>query len=445
MNLPEEFTSSGFRRTTTVDRVKMVEANPDVLLLTLNFPPEHTGIAPYTGALAVGLSEAGFQVSARVAQPHYPEWEVRKGYGQWRRTERLDGVEVQRLLHYVPRVPRGVHRLLSELSFGGRLLAGRFRRPQVVVAVSPALFSTALVVLRLRLARQRPQLVVWVQDIYTLGLAETGEGGRLTQRVTRWVESYVLHAADIVVVIHERFREFVTEELGVASTKVVVIRNWTHLQRWEPIDRLKARATLGWPPGVTLAVHTGNMGAKQGLENVIEAARLADELGTPVHFVLLGEGGERRGLEDYARGVARLSFIDPLSDSDYPLALAAADVLIVNEKQGVGAMAVPSKLTSYFAAGRPVVAATDPNGITASEVRAANSGVVVPAGDPSALLAAVSALGTDSEAAEQYGLNGRKYRESVLDQRQAIAHWKALIGEATRRKRLPRAAGLPAP
>jgi colanic acid biosynthesis glycosyl transferase WcaI len=441
MNLPEEFTSSGFRRTTTVARIKMVEANPDVLLLALNFPPEHTGIAPYTGALAVGLSEAGFQVRARVAHPHYPEWKVRKGYGQWRRTERLDGVEVQRLLHYVPRVPRGVRRLLSELSFGSRLMVSRIGRPQVVVTVSPPLFSTALVVLRLQLTRRRPQLVVWVQDIYTLGLAETGEGGRLTQRVTKWVESYALRAADVVVVIHERFREFVTEELGVASTKVVVVRNWTHLPRWEPVERSKARATLDWPPDVTLAVHTGNMGAKQGLENVVEAARLADERGTPVHFVLLGDGGERRALEECAKGITRLSFIDPLSDSDYPLALAAADVLIVNEKQGVGAMAVPSKLTSYFAAGRPVVAATDPNGITAAEVLAANSGVVVAAGDPCALLAAVSALGMDSEAAERYGLNGRKYRESVLDQRQAIAHWKALIGEATRRERLPWAAG----
>jgi len=441
MDLPEEFTSSGFRRTTTVARVKMVESNPDVLLLTLNFPPEHTGIAPYTGALAVGLSEAGFEVSARVAHPHYPEWRVRKGYGQWRRTERLDGVEVQRLLHYVPRVPRGVRRLLSELSFGSRLMVGRFGRPRVVVTVSPPLFSTALVVLRLRLARRRPPLIVWVQDIYTLGLAETGEGGRLTQRITKWVESYALRAADVVVVIHERFREFVTEELGVASTKVVVVRNWTHLPRWEPVERLKARVALGWPPDVTLAVHTGNMGAKQGLENVVEAARLADERGTPVHFVLLGDGGERRALEECAKGITRLSFIDPLSDSDYPLALAAADVLIVNEKQGVGAMAVPSKLTSYFAAGRPVVAATDPNGITAAEVLAANSGVVVAAGDPCALLAAVSALGMDSEAAERYGLNGRKYRESVLDQRQAIAHWKALIGEATRRERLPWAAG----
>jgi glycosyltransferase involved in cell wall biosynthesis len=124
-----------------------------------------------------------------------------------------------------------------------------------------------------------------------------------------------------------------------------------------------------------------------------------------------------------------VTFIDPLDDNGYRLALAAADVLIVNEKQGVSSMAVPSKLTSYFAAGRPVVAATDPTGITASEVTAAAAGIVVPAGDPESLLTAIRHLHNDKDAAARFGFNGQRYRAAVLDQGAAMQRWADIVEE----------------
>jgi len=405
----------------------MVANPPDVLIISLHYLPDPTGVAPYTGALGAGLVNRGYQVKVYGTHPHYPEWKIREGYGGWSSTEMRDGVEVHRLLHYVPAEPRGIRRLISELSFALRLVFRRIGHPRLVIAVSPSLLSSAVAVLRLRLIPSRPRLAVWVQDIYTLGLTEIGEGGGFVQRIMRWVESRTLGAADVVVVIHDRFREYVTTELGVPVEKVVVLRNWTHLPRLEPVESDTAKAQLGWPDDGTLAVHAGNMGAKQGLKNIIDAARLADERGADVRFLLVGDGGERRALEELAHGISRLKFVDPLDDDDYRLALAAADVLIVNEKPGVASMAVPSKLTSYFAAGRPVVAATAPGGITASEVTAAGAGVVVPAGDPEALLRAVIAMGGDRDASARYGLSGRTYRESVLDQDAAIQRWVGLI------------------
>ncbi len=404
-------------------------SRPDVAILGLNYPPEHAGIAPYTGGLAVGLHRRGFQVTAHVAHPHYPQWKVYAGYGQWSRTETIEGVDVHRRLHYVPRPPRGIHRLISELTFGLRLVFARLSRPRVVVAVSPSLFSTALAVLRMRLSPRRSRLVVWVQDLYSLGMAETSEGGQVARWTTEWVESRTLRGVDRVVVVHQRFAEFLTQQLGVDPSRIVVVRNWTHLPKSDPVDAASARAELGWPEGVSLAVHTGNIGAKQGLETIVDAARVADERGAAVHFILVGDGSERAKLQEHARGVSRLTFVDPLTDAEYRLALGAADVLVVNEKPGVAAMAVPSKLTSYFDAGRPVVAATDLGGITASEVLAARAGVVVQAGAPDELVDAVLDVTADSAAAERFGINGRQYRESVLDEESAIDQWACLIRE----------------
>jgi glycosyltransferase involved in cell wall biosynthesis len=236
-----------------------------------------------------------------------------------------------------------------------------------------------------------------------------------------------MRAADRVVVIHQAFADYIIAEFGVDPKKVAIVRNWTHLSPSGPVDPEAAKARLGWPTDVTLAVHTGNMGAKQGLENILEAARIADRRSEPVQFILVGDGGERRRLSDLATGISRLTFVPPLDDEDYRLALGAADVLIVNEKPGVSAMAVPSKLTAYFDAGRPVVAATDPAGVTASEVRASGAGVVVPAGEPEELLDAVLELRGDPERAASYGLNGVRYRHEVLGAEVAIGQLESVI------------------
>jgi glycosyltransferase involved in cell wall biosynthesis len=107
--------------------------------------------------------------------------------------------------------------------------------------------------------------------------------------------------------------------------------------------------------------------------------------------------------------------------------LASADCLLVNERPGVSEMAVPSKLTSYFSAGRPVVAATDVTGITADEIRSADAGVVVPAGDPAALLDAVSMLSADADLSRRLGANGRQYRHTVLDEESAIDQFTTML------------------
>src|SRR5687767_8699404 len=105
-----------------------------VSILSLHYPPDATGIAPYAGALAAGLYARDHRVTAHVAHPFYPEWKIRQGYGQWRSTETNDGVIVRRVRHYVPRPPRGMRRLLSEISFGLRLVFSRYESQSIVVA-----------------------------------------------------------------------------------------------------------------------------------------------------------------------------------------------------------------------------------------------------------------------------------------------------------------------
>jgi glycosyltransferase involved in cell wall biosynthesis len=170
------------------------------------------------------------------------------------------------------------------------------------------------------------------------------------------------------------------------------------------------------------------MGRKQDLGNVLAAARLADERGHAVRFVLMGNGGERRRLEEEAFGVRAVTFLDPLPGNEFQEALGAADVLLVNEHAGLREMAVPSKLTSYFSSGRPVLAASDAESVTSEEIAVSEGGVRVDPGRPDLLVEAALALGGDVELADRLGAAGLRYQRTTLSEAAAIDAFAGLLG-----------------
>ena len=138
----------------------------------------------------------------------------------------------------------------------------------------------------------------------------------------------------------------------------------------------------------------------------------------------MGDGSQRPDLERQARGVAAVRLLPPVDDALYPVALAAADVLLVHERPSVRDMSLPSKLTSYLTSGRPVVAAVVPGGATDGEMARAGAGPRVPAGEPAALLEAVLALAADPDERARLGVSGRVYAARELSRE--AAHRRSL-------------------
>lgn len=405
----------------------------DVLLLGLNYAPEPSGIAPYTTGLAEGLSRKGHRVRVLTSFPHYPHWSYQ---GDVARTTVQDrnGVRVERHRHYVPQNPRSVNRALFELAYGMRVAGRRWGTPDVILSVSPALLSSALFFARARAQPSSPALGLIIQDIYSSGLGETGARGGPLSRLMMAVEARTARAADGVAVIHERFASQVVERLHVSRDRIDVIRNWTHVPAVTNLDRRAFRRSMRWPDSEIIVLHAGAMGVKQGLENVVDAAALADAQHQPVRFVLLGDGGQRTALEARAAGVQRVEFLDHLDDDSFTRALASADVLLVNERPGVREMAVPSKLTTYFNAAKPVLAATESDSTTTHEVLAASAGICVPPGRPAALVAGALLIAADEEAAVKMGERGRRYATDILSQERAIDSYESWIRKLVARR-----------
>ncbi|GAB6898221.1 glycosyltransferase [Kineosporia succinea] len=421
-------------------------ASKHVLVVGINYAPEPTGIAPYTTGMADHLTTRARSVTVLTGMPHYPNWQLDPQYRFRLRTREIgrqtgdefdgvaglgpnDGLLIRRLRHYVPSRQSAVRRAGYEFTFMMNCLSAKVeQRPDVVVAVTPSLGGA---VAGARIARRAgAQLVVVVQDLMAKAATQSGisGGSGRVAAATAALERYAVRRADRVAVVSDAFRDQL-HAYGVPDERIRLLPNWTHIHA-SGLSGPEARQALGWPQGVFTVVHTGNIGLKQDLGNLVEAARICAEHDAGVRFVIIGDGSQRSAVQDQARGLANLEFVDPLDGVKYPQSLAAADLLVVNERPGVGDMSLPSKLTSYLTAGRAVIAAVAPDGATAQELRRTDGAAhLVAPGDPKALAESVLALRRKPAHCNEMGVLGRVYAEANLGRDAAAARLDALIEE----------------
>jgi glycosyltransferase involved in cell wall biosynthesis len=401
-------------------------AGRQLLLIGINYAPEETGIAPYTKELAEHLASSGWGVTVVTGMPHYPQWRVPEEYrGSWRSREARKGVDLRRFRHYVPSQQSAPGRVLYEISFLFQAVSATgLRRPDIVVGVVPSL-SGGLVA-ALQASRYKVPFGLVLQDLIGQAAAQSGmPGGVLAARPAQWLETWVLRRAAGVAVVADSFRPHLAGA-GVAADRIVDLPNWTHL----PAPTGSAghmRAVFGWNPDQTVVLHAGNMGFKQHLENLVATARLAADAGLPLHFVLLGDGSERRRLEDLASGLPNLEFLDLQPTETFLDVLAAADILALNERPTVLDMSLPSKITSYFRAGRPLVAAVHPDGATARALTGCGGALVTPPDDPPALLAALCRLKEDEALRHELVTRGAAYASANFDRATCLARAERFV------------------
>ena len=403
-------------------------AGKHVLVVGINYAPEPTGIAPYTTGIAEHLARSAASVEVFTGLPHYPSWDVPAGYRRRLRTNELvSGVHVRRLKHYVPRTQSALKRAMYEGTFLAHTTSLRPRyTPDVVLAVTPSLGGPRAGAVIAR--RYGAPLVTIVQDLMAKAASQSGiSGGWAMAGTTGRLERAALLGSDRVLIVSESFRETL-HAYGLPDERIGVLPNWTHITR-VPVPQDDARRRLGWDVDPFTVVHTGNMGLKQDLGNVVDAARqLADR--RDIAFVIVGDGSQRRTLEAQAGGLENVRFVEPLSASDYPLALAAADVLLVNERATVGDMSLPSKLTSYLTAGKPVLAATWPGGATGQELaRTSGAALRVDPGYPTVLAGAVLDLQADPAVRMAMGDAARAYAATRLGRDRSMAALDQTLAE----------------
>jgi colanic acid biosynthesis glycosyl transferase WcaI len=385
-----------------------------VLLVTTNYWPEPTGIAVYTTDLVQSLHDSGSDVSVLTSLPHYPWWRVPSEFAHL--TEGVthhESVKVIRAKHLIPPRMNALVRIKFEFSLWWNLerVSRRFvgKGFDAVISYIPAV--AAGVVGKIISRKLGIPFGLIVQDLSGAGAKQSGlSGGALFSKAALAVEGSVLKAADSLVVVSPAMRDVVTS-LGVPTSKVLEIPNYS-ARNIEVLNQDLARKSFGRTSDEFIVVHTGNMGAKQGLENVIEASKAFGKE-TKVKIYLVGHGNQEANLKKLCEGLKNISVMGAVADDQYSALLSAADLLLVNERSTQMEMSLPSKLTSYLYSERPVLAAVPRGGATWKFLDGIAE--LVEAGKPSLLARAIEDLSQDPEKRKRLASKGLEFAKKNLD------------------------------
>ncbi|TFZ03098.1 colanic acid biosynthesis glycosyltransferase WcaI [Ramlibacter henchirensis] len=407
-----------------------------ILLYGINFSPELTGIGKYTGELAAWLAAKGHEVRVVTAPPYYPEWKVKQGYSNWLwRTEQGASLRVMRCPLWVPKNAGGLKRMLHLASFAITslpvVLRQIFWKPQLVWVVEPTLACAPAAALLAAVSGGKSWLHIQDFEIdaaFEMGLLKGDHIRRFALAAERWL----MRRFDRVSTISGRMMDRARSK-QLKPGQLVYFPNWVDISLIQRQVHSSYRAELGIPADAVVALYSGNMGNKQGLEILADAARLLQSE-PRLHFVFCGQGTGKQELERRCEGLTNVRFLplQPLSRLSDLLALA--DVHLLPQRADAADLVMPSKLGGMLASGRPVVA-TAAAGTELSQVVAqrAEAGLVVPPEQPEAFAQAISALMNDPQERERMGASGRAFAEREIESGPVLGAFErevlALVGQ----------------
>lgn len=387
-----------------------------ILLYGLNYYPEQVGIGKYSGEMGEWLARQGHEIRVVTAPPYYPAWKVNRQYSSpFYRREVINGVNVWRCPLWVPSYPTGFKRLLHLTSFAITslpvMLSQIFWRPDIIVNIEPPLFCAPTSLLVSWLSRAHSWLHIQDYEVdaaFQLGILRSSWFRRLVLLAERWL----MNRFDRVSTISLRMK-IRLDEKGVEKTRQKLVPNWVDTNVIHPVQNQGAlRRELSVEGEKIIALYSGNMGEKQGLELIVAAAGLV-KTEKDILFLLCGDGPARNRLKALAEGLPNIKWIPFQPEERLNDLLNLADIHLLPQKADAADLVMPSKLTGMMASGRAILA-TAKEGTEIANVLE-GKGIAVPPGDEIEFVKALKRLAGDKTLREKLGRAAREYAVQHLD------------------------------
>lgn len=346
-----------------------------ILIITQYFWPESFKI----NDLALGLKERGHDISVLTAIPNYPKGVFYSNYSFWKNNDEVwNGIKIYRS-KISPRGNGGIRLMLNYISFVFFCSLKVFfikEKFDSIFVYEPSPITVGLPAI-VASRRMKIPYYFWVQDLWPESLSAAG-GIK---------NKYVLVFFDkITRVIYRNSKKILVQSKGFAtyikkqgdfSEKLIYYPNSAEklYRTLKPIPEYQSKL----PEGFKL-IFAGNLGEAQGIYTLVNAAKIVKEKGIDVNWVFLGDGRQR---EYYMNEVKRIGlesnfyFLGAFPAETMPYFFSCADALIVSlKKDKIFSLTIPSKLQSYLACGKPILASLDGEG--ANVVIESKSGFVSP-------------------------------------------------------------------
>lgn len=227
------------------------------------------------------------------------------------------------------------------------------------------------------------------------------------------VERTILRSFDCVSTISPPMLDRLVAK-GVEREKIREVPNWTDTSAIVPGNRhTRFKAELNLDHSQFVALYSGTMSNKQGLELIIEAAKSLDQIDPKIRFVLCGDGPYKQVLQDLAAGLTNVQFLGLQPSDNFAELLKTADVHLIPQKDEAADLVLPSKLGGILATGKPAIVMARPGTGLAAEV--AGAGLIIPPGNAPALATAVRTLAGNPELCVSLGDGARTIAISRWD------------------------------
>ncbi|MEK7292727.1 MAG: glycosyltransferase family 4 protein [Actinomycetota bacterium] len=402
------------------------------LRLIILCPHLEPDIAP-TGAVMTRivheLAALGHELHVVTSLPWYRQHAIEPGWtGRIWRVEHTTWGSITRVHPFPAKTKRNLARRavgfgLFSFVVGLRGLRAGRGRIDGVLAMSPPLTLglTGRFVATLRRAR----LVFNIQDVFPDAAIQTGAiRNRTLISVMRWLERVSYRTSDAVVLLSDDLLHNVEQKVSPSHRSALhVIPNFVDTIAITPRNRMTDyRRELGVGDGIVV-MYAGNVGFSQSIELLIAAAREIPH----IHVVINGDGAARSSLQELARDCKNVHFVEYQPIERLGEVLASADIHVVPLRVGLARISVPSKTYSILAAGRPVLAAIDPDTEIPRILAASGAGITVPPEDVAKFLVALRRLVDHPDLRVEMGNNGRRWVEQHASPAAVARAYEALF------------------
>ena len=388
-----------------------------ILIYGINYAPELTGIGKYTTEMCEYMSKKGHRIYMLSAYPYYPfgmdfsSWYKEKRPGSLFFDEEINGVSVMRVNLFKPKKPGILRRIIHESSF---LLMSFLRlfffskKYDIIVCISPPLLLGLVAYLMSRL--KKVPFIFHIKDLQPDAAVELGmlKEGAFTSLLYA-IERFIYKKSRYVYTISEGMRDKIIDK-GFARDKVRIFYDWADVGTLRPMAKENDFAREHGLDEKFVVLHAGNMGEKQDMRTIMEAA-LKMKGYASVCFLIVGRGVKRDFVERYVEehDLSNVLLLDVQPRSHLNEMYASADVSLIMQGKNVKDIVMPSKVFGPASVERPVIVGGVDDCEISKIAKKYNFGLTIPPEDPGALVTAIDRLKKDPETASQMGKNGRNF------------------------------------